>query len=32
MINFLIVLPDNPQNDYLYLYRGFYEATKKINW
>ena len=32
MIGFLIVLPDNPQNDYLYIYSGFYQAIKQINW
>lgn len=32
MISFLLVLPENPENDYLYIMNGFRAALNVFKW
>ena len=32
MISFMIVLPDDPEKDYLHLFSGFYGLLEMFKW
>lgn len=32
MISFMVVLPDDPEHDYLHLFSGFYRLVEVFKW